>query len=409
MAGIITVDELTGYITLLFERSDVLSFLQVRGTLSGFKRHSSGHVYFTLLGEETRIACALFRSDAARVPLWPREGDEVLVEGRAGVYGPRGSYQVYARVIRPLGEAAQTRAKRELMNRLEAEGLFDPSRKRKMPLYPSRVAIVTSPTGAAVRDVVKVSKGRFPQCSLAVVPAVVQGSTAVEEIVRGLERAGSLSGIDAVMLVRGGGSRDDLNPFDEEEVVRAVRNCPVPVITGLGHQVDRTLADLAADMDAATPSAAAEILLPDRRDLLRLVGNSASRIAGSTERMLLRSGSSLEVLSNSLRNSLERSVIRPAMSFLDKMVMKTFNAIARETALARSSLDKAVSSLDALSPLKVLSRGFASCSRPDGSLVADVSSLAPGEMIRILFRDGRAETVVGKIEPMPRDMNEVRR
>lgn len=125
--------------------------------------------------------------------------------------------------------------------------------------------------------------------------------------------------------------------------------------------------------------------------------------------MLLRSGSSLEVLSNSLRNSLERSVIRPAMSFLDKMVMKNFNAIARETALARSSLDKAVSSLDALSPLKVLSRGFASCSRPDGSLVADVSSLAPGEMIRILFRDGRAETVVGKIEPMPRDMNEVRR
>lgn len=402
MPGIVTVDELTGYISLLFERSEFLSFLQVRGTLSGFKRHSSGHVYFTLLGEETRVSCALFRSDAARVPMWPREGDEVLVEGRAGIYGPRGAYQLYAKVIRPLGEAAQTRAKRELMNRLQAEGLFDPSVKRNLPQYPLKVAVVTSPTGAAVRDVVKVSKGRFPQCGLTIVPAVVQGAIAVSEIVRGLERAGALPGVDAVMLVRGGGNRDDLNPFDEEEVVRAVRKCPVPVITGLGHQVDRTLSDLAADVDAPTPSAAAEILLPDKQDLLRTVDNSASRMAGLTERILLRSGSSLEGFVNSLGNSLERSVIQPARVALDRMAMKAVNSIEREAALAMASLEKAASSLDALSPLKVLSRGFTSCSRPDGTLVADSSSLIPGEIICILFRDGRAETLVQTVKTLNR-------
>jgi exodeoxyribonuclease VII large subunit len=399
MPGIVTVDELTGYISLLFERSEFLSFLQVKGTLSGFKRHSSGHVYFTLLGDESRISCALFRSDAARVPMWPREGDEVLVEGRAGVYGPRGAYQVYAKAIRPLREAARTRAKRELMNRLQAEGLFDPSIKRKLPQYPLKVAVVTSPTGAALRDVVKVSKGRFPQCGLTVVPAVVQGAIAVDEIVRGLERAGSLHGVDAVMLVRGGGNRDDLNPFDEEEVVRAVRKCPVPVITGLGHQVDRTLSDLAADMDAPTPSAAAEALLPDMQDLLRTVANSASRMTGLTERILLRSGSSLEGLTNSLGNSFERSVIQPARAALDRMALKAVNSIEREAALAMASLEKAASSLDALSPLKVLSRGFTSCTRPDGTLVADSSSLTPGEIICILFRDGRAETLVQAVKP----------
>nr|HPJ48498.1 exodeoxyribonuclease VII large subunit [Synergistales bacterium] len=237
MPGILTVDELTRYISLLFEESETLSSLQVRGTLSGFKRHSSGHVYFTLLGEESRISCALFRSDAGRIPLWPADGDEVLVTGKAGVYGPRGAYQIYARTIRPLGEAAQTRAKKELMERLKREGLFEPALKRRLPPLPLRVALVTSPTGAAVRDVVKVARERFPLCRLLVVPTVVQGATAVEEIARGLVRAGSIPEVEAVMLVRGGGSRDDLNPFDEEEVVRAVRSCPVPVVTGLGHQV----------------------------------------------------------------------------------------------------------------------------------------------------------------------------
>lgn len=397
MAGILTVDELTRYISFLFEESEVLSHLQVKGTLSGFKRHTSGHVYFTLLGGQTRVSCALFRSDAGRVPLWPADGDEVLVTGKAGVYGPRGTYQVYARTIRPLGEAAQTRAKKELLERLQKEGLFEPSVKRRLPPLPLEVAVVTSPTGAAVRDVIKVARERFPLCRIIVVPTLVQGAGAIEEITRGLSRAGNLPGVEAVMLVRGGGSRDDLNPFDEEEVVRAVRNCRVPVITGLGHQVDRTLSDLAADYDAPTPSAAAEALFPDRGDLLRRVAGSKALMAASLDREMHRHRLLLDGRVDSLARSFERSALFPAGTELEKLRVRAVTSIERVAALSWSLFGEAASALDALSPLKTLARGFASCSKADGSPVARAAEVSSGDELVVAFLDGRATTRVDSV------------
>ena len=398
MAGILTVDELTRYISFLFEESEVLSHLQVKGTLSGFKRHTSGHVYFTLLGDQTRISCALFRSDAVRVPSWPADGDEVLVTGKAGVYGPRGTYQVYARTIRPLGEAAQTRAKKELLERLQKEGLFEPSVKRRLPPLPLEVAVVTSPTGAAVRDVIKVARERFPLCRIIVVPTLVQGAGAIEEITRGLSRAGNLPGVEAVMLVRGGGSRDALNPFDEEEVVRAVRNCRVPVITGLGHQVDRTLSDLAADYDAPTPSAAAEALFPDRGDLLRRVAGSKALMAASLDREMHRHRLLLDGRVDSLARSFERSALFPAGTELEKLRLRAVTSIERIAALSWSLFGEAASALDALSPLKTLARGFASCSKADGSPVARAAEVSSGDELVVAFLDGRATTRVDSVQ-----------
>ena len=398
MAGILTVDELTRYISFLFEKSEVLSHLQMKSTLSGFKRHTSGHVYFTLLGDQTRISCALFRSDAVRVPSWPADGDEVLVTGKAGVYGPRGTYQVYARTIRPLGEAAQTRAKKELLERLQKEGLFEPSVKRRLPPLPLEVAVVTSPTGAAVRDVIKVARERFPLCRIIVVPTLVQGAGAIEEITRGLSRAGNLPGVEAVMLVRGGGSRDDLNPFDEEEVVRAVRNCRVPVITGLGHQVDRTLSDLAADYDAPTPSAAAEALFPDRGDLLRRVAGSKALMAASLDREMHRHRLLLDGRVDSLARSFERSALFPAGTELEKLRLRAVTSIERIAALSWSLFGEAASALDALSPLKTLARGFASCSKADGSPVARAAEVSSGDELVVAFLDGRATTRVDSVQ-----------
>ncbi len=397
MAGILTVDELTRYISFLFEESEVLSSLQVRGTLSGFKRHTSGHVYFTLLGDQTRVSCALFRSDAGCVPSWPADGDEVLVTGKVGVYGPRGTYQVYARTIRPLGEAAQTRAKKELLERLQKEGLFEPSVKRRLPPLPLEVAVVTSPTGAAVRDVIKVARERFPLCRIIVVPTLVQGAGAIEEITRGLARAGNLPGVEAVMLVRGGGSRDDLNPFDEEEVVRAVRNCRVPVVTGLGHQVDRTLSDLAAASDAPTPSAAAEALFPDKGDLLRRVAGSRALMAASLDREMHRHRLLLDGRADSLARSFERSALFPAGTELERLRVRAVTSIERTLALAWSLFGEAASALDALSPLKTLARGFASCSKADGSPVARAAEVSSGDELVVAFLDGRAKTRVDSV------------
>lgn len=397
MPGIITVDELTRYISLIFDGNEFLSALSIRGSLADFKKHSSGHVYFSILGSNSRVSCVLFRSDATRVPQWPREGDEVLVDGRAGVYGPRGAYQIYARSIRPLGEGAQARAKKELFQKLSLEGLFEPSLKRRMPRFPSIVAVVTSPSGAAVHDVVKVSSGRFPQCMLFVVPVTVQGTEAGRDIVRGLSRAAEIPGVDAVMLVRGGGSREDLNPFDEEEVVRAVRKCPVPVITGLGHQVDRTLADLASDMDAPTPSAAAETLFPNREELIRSLESTSDRMKRILLALLRGEASSLNMVQSDMASSVEQMFLKPADNMLARLGDRLFNAVSREEALARSLLESRASSLDALSPLKVLSRGFASCSSPLGKVVGSVSEVSPGDDLNVRFKDGSVLAGVKKV------------
>jgi exodeoxyribonuclease VII large subunit len=400
MPGIVTVDELTCYISLLFERNDLLSFLQVRGELADFKRHTSGHVYFSMTGKDSRVSCVLFRSDAGKVPRWPRNGDEVLVEGRAGVYGPRGAYQVYARNIRPIGEGAQARAKKELFQRLSLEGLFDPGIKRVFPEYPLKAAVVTSSSGAAVRDVLKVSLGRFPQCELVVVPVTVQGAGSTIEIAEGLERAGRIPGAQAVMLVRGGGSRDDLNPFDEEEVVRAVRNCPLPVITGLGHQTDRTLADFAADMDAPTPSAAAEMLFPSRAQVLGKIAGYRDLLVTMVESSLRRRSDMVDRSGTAMARALDRSLLGPAESVVERLSEKMAAATAKGLAASNYMLEKTASSLDALSPLRVLSRGYASCLGPDGKMLSSVLLVSPGDGIMVRLRDGSVSAEVKGSTPL---------
>lgn len=248
---IVTVDEMTASVREALFREPSLQNLSVRGELLGFKLHTSGHAYFTLLGANSRVACVLFRSYANSVLVWPKDGDEVLVRGKIDVYGARGSYQIYATTLLPLGAGAKARAKEALRLRLEQEGIFDPRLKRPLPRYPERVAVITSPTGAALQDILKLHSLRFPCAELIVIPSLMQGLGAPEEIVRAFELARRIRGLSCVMLARGGGNRDDLDIFDNESVVRAIRLSPVPVITGLGHQIDSTLADMAAD--AALP------------------------------------------------------------------------------------------------------------------------------------------------------------
>ncbi len=256
--AVFTVDEVTNKIREAIYASGELQNISVKGELLGCKKHSSGHASFTVIGAEARISCVLFRSNASSVILWPKDGDEVLVRGRVDVYGARGSYQIYATTLLPLGEGAKARAREILFKQLTAEGLFDIRHKRPLPSFPRKVALITSPTGAAVQDVIKIASIRYPASELLVIPSLMQGAAASSEIKEAFSKCAALQDISLVMLVRGGGSRDDLDTFDSEEVVRAVRSCPVPVITGLGHQIDKTLSDLAADAYAPTPSGAAE-------------------------------------------------------------------------------------------------------------------------------------------------------
>ncbi|GHV36579.1 exodeoxyribonuclease 7 large subunit [Synergistales bacterium] len=392
----LTVDELNFYIQGLFTSDASLKSLVVFGEISELKKHTSGHCYFTLLGDESRVACALFKQYTGFVPQWPKNGDKVLVEGSVSVYPQRGVYQLYAKRLVPAGIGAIERSRQELKERLEKEGLFALELKRPLPLYPARVALITSETSAAVWDVIRVAGRRYPACSIIVVGAQVQGMDAPDEIVRAFARVSLIPNLDCVILARGGGSREDLVPFDDERVVRVVRLCPVPVVSGVGHDVDASLCDLAADVRASTPSAAAEIVFPNQADILDQIEDVMERMKSDIHKKITESRSRLKYVLSSLVLLSKREIMDNRIS-LDAVYERLRSAMGIHIMEAGSALAVRAAYLDALSPLSALSRGFAVC-ETGGKRVAEVKNLSLGEHIEIRFVDGRVGTVVEIIE-----------
>ncbi len=384
----LTVDELNQRVQLVIQSDPVLENLAVTGEILDFKVHKTGHAYFTLVGKESRLACVMFRSHAESLPEWPRTGDLVVVEGSVSVYLARGAYQLYARRLLPAGQGAQARAREELRRRLQEEGLFDPRNKRPLPRYPESVLVLTSPTGAAVRDVLRVSRSRFPACSITVIPCNVQGEDAVSQILKAFARAGKLPKADVALLVRGGGSRDDLNAFDDERVVRAVRSCPIPVVTGLGHEIDQTFSDLAADAAAPTPSAAAEKVFPDRRAVSSELASLRRHAASAVSRRIEEGAWLAEKLRDRLASVAERRLAETETG------LETLGEFLGRSILSRIDLEthrlaSLVSALEALSPVRVLSRGYISCETPEGRPVVSARSVETGDRLRLVFPDGR--------------------
>lgn len=396
--AVLSVDEITNKIREAICSSRELQNITVRGELLGFKKHSSGHAYFTILGKESRIACVLFRSNASSILQWPKDGDEVLVRGRLDVYGARGSYQIYATTLLPLGEGAKARAKEMLKNRLTQEGLFDIRHKRPLPDFPERVALITSPTGAALQDVIKISSVRYPPADLIVIPSLMQGLTAPEEIASAFEKCARIRGLSMVLLVRGGGNRDDLDAFDNELVVRSIRSCPVPVVTGLGHQIDSTLSDLAADFAAPTPSGAAERVFPDQRDLLSFLRGSDRSMSSHMQKRIAGLSGIVDDAERRLIFSFVRGRIQPADNFVNSAGNAITASIAYRLNEAEARLKAAAEALQGASPLAILAKGYAICRDQTGRVLRDAASMEKGLDIEIELRDGIAEAVVKNVE-----------
>jgi len=394
----LTVDELNQRVQIVIQSDPVLENLSVTGEILDFKVHQTGHAYFTLIGKETRLACVMFRSHAAQVPAWPRQGDLVVVEGSVSVYLARGAYQLYARRLTPAGQGAQARAKEELKRRLEAEGLFDPRHRRPLPKYPESALVLTSPTGAAVKDVLKVSRQRYPACFITVIPCNVQGEDAAEKIIEAFARAAKKPDADVALLVRGGGSRDDLNPFDDERVVRAVRSCPIPVVTGLGHEIDSTLCDLASDASAPTPSAAAERVFPDALAILSEISSLRRHAVSSTNRRLDEQGWTVEKSRTRLYTLAERRLAE-AETALGDFTDSLRRAVSGCLEQASHQLESIYTSLEALSPSRVLARGYIACETADGLPVVSAASLKKDDTLRLSFGDGRADVEVKETFP----------
>jgi exodeoxyribonuclease VII large subunit len=403
---IFPVSALLGGLSRLLE--DEVGRLWVVGQVRDLRRAGSGHVYFTLADEGGQIRAALFRSAARRIPFELEEGAEVVVHADVTLYAARGDLQLVVRSVEPRGMGALQLAFEQLRRRLEVEGLFDAARKRPLPAFPRRLGIVTSASGAAIRDVIHVAARRFPSIPILLSPTRVQGDGSPAEIARALERLTATPGrddVDVVLLVRGGGSLEDLVSFNSEVVARAIARCPVPVVCGVGHEVDVTIADLVADARAATPSAAAALALPDCTAVGAALARNVERLTGAARallregrRRLVRERDALRVLAPSARLASQRARLQTAVRAL---VREGAGVVARR----RTRLASALGRLDSLSPLAVLSRGYAMVRRArDGQIVRSPAEAPRGERLRIRVATGELAAVS---DPAPGAATEV--
>jgi len=387
--GPISVSELTRYVKGLVDGDAVLRRIWVRGEVSNFKRHYSGHLYFSLKDAQSSLRCVMFRSHADRLQFEPESGMSVLAGGSVSVYERDGVYQLYAEELQPDGLGALNLAYLQLKARLEEEGLFDPARKRPIPRLPRKVGVVTAMTGAAIRDIVNVTRRRFPNVHLVIAPVLVQGTEAPPQIARALDALTQVDGVDVIICGRGGGSLEDLWAFNDERVARAIHRCSVPVISAVGHETDFTIADFVADLRAPTPSAAAELAVPDRREeQLRLTAAQA-RLVGSLRRGHEIKASRLRALLRS--PALERPLdgVRQRRQRVDDLSRAMVSAMTHRLQLQRARRDQAASQLQALSPLAVLARGYSVTRLAGTSRVVRSAGDAPaGTMLDLTLQEG---------------------
>lgn len=436
---ILTVSQLTAVIKSALE--DNFTDVWVEGEIFNFRVPSSGHIYFTLKDNSSQIRAVLFRPSARMLKFVPKEGLHVLCRGRITVYEFRGEYQIVIEYMEPKGVGALLLAFEQLKERLSKEGLFDASRKRPIPPFPKKIGVVTSPTGAAIRDILKVINRRFAGVEIVIAPAAVQGERAAPEIVDAIGDLNRLEGIEVIIVTRGGGGIEDLWPFNEETVARAIFNSHIPVISAVGHETDYTIADFVADLRAPTPSAAAEMVVKNKEDIQRhivtlfqrllyaektFLGKRRERITSlstrvfSPEREIGRYLQRLDEIETRLNHSMQR-ILRNRRHHIEKLIMdvnsfnpqnrikiyrhKTdasmnsmFNNISHIIALKKKGFHGVVARLDSLSPLAILSRGYSITYKlPERSIIKSSSDVQEGDKVQVRLHEGAITCLVEEI------------
>ena len=393
----LTVTELNTYIKNVFDSDEILSGISVKGEISNFKPHSSGHLYFTLKDENSILGAVMFRTYASRLPFTPENGMKVICRGRVSVFLRNGQYQFYADEMEPDGIGSLYLAFEHLKNKLSAEGLFDPSKKKPLPKIPSSVGLITSPTGAAVRDMINVTGKRFPFSKIILYPVLVQGPGAPAQLVEALDYFNSKKSVDVIIIGRGGGSIEDLSAFNDESVARAVVSSEIPVISAVGHETDFTICDFAADKRAATPSQAAEFAVPDTdklkvqfRNVIALeAGYVMSKIASLREKMSYF--------------STRRSVSDPCTLIDERRILvdirseRLSNAYDKSLNNIKTQFKSVCAKLDTLSPLSVISRGYGVISDSEGKLIKSVDQLSIGDKVSLRTGGGEADAEIVNI------------
>ena len=392
--NVLSVSQITGYLKSLLEGDPNLNPVFISGEISNFTDHyRSGHLYFSLKDEKAVLKAVMFSSSARRLRFRPSDGMKVLCRGRISLYEASGQYQLYVDDMQPDGLGALNLAYEQLKARLEKEGLFDAARKRPIPRYPRRVGVITSPTGAAVRDICQILGRRWPMAEIVFCPVLVQGEGAAPQLVEALARMNRIDGVDTIIIGRGGGSLEDLWAFNEESVARAVADSKIPVISAVGHETDFTICDFVADLRAPTPSAAAELAVPDQMEEKMLVDSAWYTLKTDLNGLLSRKKLELDSLTarRCLREPLEP--VQREKDELEHLIRRLTAGVSLSVSRGKEELSRLTGMLDGLSPLKVLSRGYTLAQTEAGEPIRSVSELQEGEVFRLRFMDGEARCV----------------
>ena len=370
-----SVGELTYYIKHKLENDSALRGVWVSGEISNLTRHSSGHIYFTLKDEQASLSCVMFRNNAINYPTFPGHGQKISISGDINLYPPRGSYQLIAKTLKREGIGDLHQRFLALKDRLQKEGLFDPAHKKAIPRFPSVIGVVTSPTGAVIRDIINTLTRRFPHVKVILSPAKVQGEGAAETIVKAIDRIHAHGQADVILLCRGGGSLEDLWCFNEEILARRLFESEIPVIAGIGHETDFTISDFVADVRASTPTAAAELAVPDARELMGGLDTAQDRMKRALEDFILNRRLQLDSLTQSMENTLQ--------SRIDQI---------------RSELNVLEVKLHSLDMRRVLEQGY-TLTLKEGKAVTSTEALNEGDEIETIYHHGRSRSTLTELTP----------
>ncbi|HZK11580.1 MAG TPA: exodeoxyribonuclease VII large subunit [Atribacterota bacterium] len=397
---IYTVSKLNKYIKKLFENDFNLQDIWILGEISNFKLHSSGHMYFVLKDQESQIKCVMFRGSNCTLRFMPGDGMKVKVRGDISVYEKRGEYQLYAKEMIEAGKGELYLAFERLKEKLKNEGLFSEEIKKKLPLIPQNIAVITSPTGAAIRDVLTISLRRFPNLSILVVPSLVQGTFAAQEIAKKIDFLNKyFKYLDFIIIGRGGGSLEELWAFNEEILARSIYNSKIPIVSAVGHETDFTISDFVADLRSPTPSAAAEMTIPDKNNLISNLSLLRSKIIRAFKRNLELKTEKLISINKSLRYQRPENKINQYYQYIDEYSARLSSRIKHRVELYEERIKKDSQRLDSLSPWAIIERGYSICRKiPGREIIKRLNQIEVGAKIEVIISDGKIFSKVEKKE-----------
>ena len=394
----LTVSQLNNYIKKVLDSDFILKNACIKGEISNLKVHSSGHMYFSLKDDQSKINCIMFKTSAESLAFLPKNGDNVIIKGRVSVYQKDGTYQFYCEEIEKEGIGNLFIAFENLKNKLLKEGLFDEDHKKKIPRYSRKIGVVTSPTGAAIKDIINVAQRRNSKIEILLYPSLVQGENAPEQIIRGIKYLDSREDVDLIILARGGGSIEELWAFNDEKLAYEIYKCSKPIISGIGHETDFTIADFVSDKRASTPSAASEIAVFNLKELESTIKEKQIKLHNRIQNEIRIKNINLRMLSQQLKSNSPLNFIANEYNRLDNIKQKLKNIVMHKIDSEKEVLKKMNLLLYAHNPLNVLNKGYAILQNEDGDVITDTDQIQVNKYIKITLKSGKTEILVDQIK-----------